>query len=143
MAFFGMANTNFSLQVDDCLVSNIRLRRDVSGRLRIIMENAQGGGLELDDSHKIEIKWLSHPAHERRWQRIDMHGLFDAMAISGLIPKYDPERDIPKLPLKTTELTRAPQVSKVAKKLMRAWEKGRGNADKLQRKLDRKKASGA
>ena len=138
MAFFGMPNTNFSLQVDDCLVSNIRLRRDISGRLRIIMENAQGGGLELDDSHKIEIKWLTNPAHDRRWQQIDMHGLFDAMVTNGVIPKYDPERDIPNFPLLPAEPTSVQRVSKVTKKLMRAWEKGRGNADKLQRKLDKR-----
>ena len=64
-----------------------------------------------------------------------MEGLLDALVISGAIPKYVPGRDIPVLPSKAEE----PQVSKVTKKLMRAWEKGRGNADKLQRKLDKRR----
>ena len=124
------------IQVDGVEFFHLKNRIDPSsGRIIVIAEHERSGSLELNDSHKIEIKWLNVPPIERKWQEVGMKGLLDAMVISGVIPKYVPGRDVSVLPSKAVE----PQVSKVAKKLMRAWEKGRGNADKLQRKLDKRR----
>ena len=68
MAPFGMPSVPFTIQVDGVPFFHLKNRIDrSSGRIIVIAEHERDGSLELNDSHKIEIKWLNVPPLERKW----------------------------------------------------------------------------